>query len=302
MIEYLEQEGVLLFLESNPVDLYADGNGISVNGDSTKTFFEHYAFQYKYELDKNARIETSRWRLLRPQLISGVTESFAKSAASWNVKNVSFSRLGETIYSYYYNDQYYASRTTTLTYWSDALKLADDNSQYLMVHGGNVYCAPYADVVTDVSDSNSNFDMQDEAIPFYHLVFQENTLLTGDGINTTVDYEIAFLKALETGSSLKYNLIYGDVSQLVGTDYNTMVSYSYDYWKNTIIEESLAMQKAVGQFAGQEIVNHEFIAQDVVMTEYESGSVIVNYTDGAYSYNGLAIPAKGYMILTGGAK
>ena len=109
MIEYLEKEGVLLFLESNPVDLYENGNGFTENGDSTKTFFDHYAFQYKYELDKNVRIETSRWHLLRPQLLPGVTEGFSKSAASWNVKNVALARMGETLYSYYCNDEHYIS-------------------------------------------------------------------------------------------------------------------------------------------------------------------------------------------------
>lgn len=303
MIEFLEKEGVLLFLESNPVDLYENGNGLSENGHSTKTFFDHYAFQYKYELDKNARIDTTRWHLLRPQLLSEVTEGFAKSAAKWNVNNVSFDRMGDTLYSYYYGDQYYASRTKALEYWAEALKLADDNSKYLMVHGGNVYCSPYADVITDVADTHSNFDMQDGAVPFYHVVFQGNTLLTGDGINTTVDYEYAFLKALGTGSSLKYNLIYGDVSQLVGTDYNTMVSYSYSYWKDTIVEKSLALQKAAAQFAGKEIVNHTMLADDVAMTEYESGSsVIVNYTKEAYTYNDQTVPARGYLVLTGGAK
>lgn len=302
MIEFLEKEGVMLFLESNPVDLYENGNGLTENGESTKTFFDHYAFQYKFELDKNARIEDSRWHLLRPQLLSRVTEGFSKSAKEWNVKNVALARMGETLYSYYHKDEYYASRTKTLTYWDEAMKLADENSDFLMVHGGNVYCAPYADVITDVADTHSNFDMQDEAIPFYQLTFQGNTLLTGDGINTTVDYEYAFLKALETGSSLKYNLIYGDVSQLVGTDYNTMVSYSYDYWKTTLVEESLAMQKAVAQFAGKEIVNHEILESDVSLTEYESGRVIVNYRDEAYTYEGQEIAARSYLILSGGAK
>lgn len=302
MIEFLEKEGVMLFLESNPVDLYENGNGLTENGESTKTFFSHYAFQYKFELDKNARIEESRWHLLRPQLLSSVTEGFSKSAKEWNVKNVALARMGDTLYSYYFKDEHYASRTKTLTYWDEAMKLADENSDFLMVHGGNVYCAPYADVVTDVADTHSNFDMLDEAIPFYQMTFQGNTLLTGDGINTTVDYEYAFLKALETGSSLKYNLICGDVSQLVGTDHNTMVSYSYDYWKTTLVEESLVMQKAVAQFAGQEIVNHEILESDVSLTEYESGRVIVNYRDEAYTYEGQEIAARSYLILSGGAK
>ena len=302
MVEYLEQEGVLLFLESNPVDLYENGNGLTENGDSTKTFFDHYAFQYKYELDKNARIDATRWHLLRPQLLPSVTEGFASSAKEWNIKNVALARMGDTLYSYYYKDANYVSRNGALKIYDEAFKLVGENAEHTLVHGGNIYCAPYADVITDVADTHSNFDMQDDSVPFYQLTFQGNTLVTGVGINTTVDYEYAFLKALETGSNLKYNLISGEVSQLVGTDYNTMVSYSYDYWKTTVVEESLAMQKAVAQFAGKEIVNHKILEKDVTLTEYENGAVVVNYTDEAYTYEGQEVAARSYLILAGGAK
>ena len=62
------------------------------------------------------------------------------------------------------------------------------------------------------------------------------------------------------------------------------------------------MQKAVAQFAGQEIVNHEILESDVSLTEYESGRVIVNYRDEAYTYEGQEIAARSYLILSGGAK
>ena len=303
MINYLEQEGVLLFLESNPIDLYENGNGYSENADSVKTFFDHYAFQYKYELDKSTAVNTSRWHLLRPQLIADVTSGFASSAVEdWNVKRVSLARLGETLYAMYTDDENYASRNQALKLWDDALKAADEKTEHLMVHVGNAYCTPFADVITDVSDAHSDFDMQDRSIPFYQMTFQDNILLTSVGINTTVDYEYAFLKALETGSSLKFNLVYGDVSQLVGTDYNTMVSYSYDYWKNTIVEKSLAMQKDAAQFAGKEIVSHELLGEDVALTTYENGKVIVNYGTEAYTYEGKEIGSRDYLVLPGGTK
>jgi len=302
MISYLEQEGVLLFLETNPVDLYENGNGYSENDDSVRTFFNKYAFQYKYDLDVRTAIESSRWHLLRPQLAADLVSSFAESLGDWNVGQISLSRMGETVYADYAEGGNYLSRTKALQIWNQAMKAADEKTKYLMLHGGNAYGSAYADVITDVSDSNSNFDVEDQSIPFYQMVFQNSILMTADGINTTVDYEYAFLKSLETGSSLKYNLIYGDVSQLVGTDYNTMVSYSYDFWKDVLVEEYLAMQKAVGQLAGEDILFHEQLAEDVTRTVYESAEVIVNYRDEAYTYGGVEIGARDYQILQGGAK
>jgi hypothetical protein len=171
-----------------------------------------------------------------------------------------------------------------------------------MVHGGHAYANAYADVVTDISDVYSNFDMQDRSVPFYQIVFQGDILLTANGINTTVDYEQAFLKALETGCSVKYNWVYGDVSQLVGTEYNTMVSYSYDYWKDVAVEEYKTMQEAVGNLAGKQITHHEYLSEDVTLTRYEDATVIVNYGTEAFTYGDATVEGRDYLILSGGAK
>lgn len=303
MVNYLEQEGVLLFLETNPVDLYENGNGYLENKDSVRTFYDAYSFQYAYALDTATKADTTRWHLLRPALVSELTAKFASTLADWNVKNLSVNRLGDTLYSDYTETKAnYISRTGVMGLWQQTLKSADEATDYLMIHGGNAYTTAYADVITDTSSSHSSYDMLDQSIPFYQLVFQNNTLLTAAAINTTVDYQYAFLKALETGSSLKYNLIYGDVSDLVGTDYNTMVSYSYDYWKGLAAEQYQNMQKAVSQFAGKEIIAHEYVTGDVTRTQYESAAVIVNYGEEAYTYEGTQIAAKDYLIVSGGAQ
>jgi ribulose 1,5-bisphosphate carboxylase large subunit-like protein len=119
----------------------------------------------------------------------------------------------------------------------------------------------------------------------------------------SVDYERELLKVLENGGNLKYNLIYGDVDQLVGTEYDDMVSYSYKRWKERVVEHYKALQDVSAQFAGKDIIGHTTIAEDVTETVYENGKVIVNYRDDAYTTaEGVEIPAKQYKVVLGGAK
>ena len=302
MISFLEKEGVILFMETNPVDLYKDGNGYKGNKDGVKDFFDQYAFQYLYNLDTGTNLSKERWHLLRPQLAADAAVSFTDSAADWQIKQVSLNRVGDSLYSDYTQGDARFSRNQALDLWNQTLKTLDEKTEHLLVHGGNAYCTPYVDVILDVPDSFSNYDMQNQCIPFYQMLLQDRILLTSSGINTTVDYTDSFLKAIETGSSLKYNLIYGDVSSLVGTEYNTMVSYSYDYWKETIVEQYHDMQKNVGQLAGKKIVNHTYLEEDVTLTAYESAEVIVNYGEDAYTYKGKEIAARSYLVLPGGAK
>ena len=68
------------------------------------------------------------------------------------------------------------------------------------------------------------------------------------------------------------------------------------------MEEYLAMQKAVSQFAGKEILHHAYLEEDVTLTKYESAEVIVNYGEDAYTYRGQEVAARSYLVLTGGAK
>ncbi len=302
MIDYLAKENVVLFIETNPVDFYNTGNGYTLNRDGARGFFNKYAFQYKYNLDSLVAQKDSRWHILRPQLVPDLVGGFVDSAADWNIKNISFARLGENLYTDFSKNEYYSTLIQTKDLWNQTLKHTSEKAEYLMVHGGNAYCSAFADVITDVSSSNSGFDMEDHSIPFYHMVFGSTTVLAPSAINDTVDYEYAFLKALEAGTSLKYNVFCGDASMLVGTAYNDMVSYSYDYWKDIAVAQYHEMQEATQEFGGEQIVDHELLAEGVNKTVFESKTIIVNSSDAAYTYCGIEIAARDYLVLPGGAK
>ena len=302
MVEYLEQEGVLFFLEANPVDVYNSGNGYDDNADTAKTFFDKYAFQYDFVLDSEQPDNTSRWHILHPAKVTGFVNQFASSATDWEIGNISLDRIGEVIYTDYADDVPSTTKTHTLNFWKEALKAADDKSDSLMLHSGNAYTLAYADIISDVANGSSDYDMVDQTVPFYQIAFQGNTVLTPTAFNMSVDYERELLKVLENGGNLKYNLIYGDVDQLVGTEYDDMVSYSYKRWKEKIVEHYKTLQDASAQFAGKNIIGHEIVAEDVTVTEYDSGKVVVNYRDEAYTYEGVQIPAKQYKVIEGGTK
>lgn len=296
MIKYLEEQNVIFFLETNPVDIYNSGNGYDNNADSAMTFFNGYAFQHNFELD-SLKPTTDRWHLLHPEKIPGFVSKFVESAGSWNISHVSLARMGAVLYSDYTEDVPSTTRAHTLELYKQAMKAATEKGEALMVHGGNAYVLGYADIITDTSTGSSDYDMENATVPFYQIAFQGNTVLTPTPLNCSVDYTYEFLKALETGCSLKYNLIYGDVATLVGTKYNTMVSYSYEFWKDIIVEQYLEMQKAMSEFAGEEIVDHQIIAEDVSMTQYESGRIIINYRDEAFTYEGRTIESRDYIVL-----
>ena len=300
MVEYLKQEGVILFLETNPIELHQNGNGYNVSGDSVKGFFQHNIFQNNLKLDSGDK-DTYRWRLLQPYQVPEAVRKFVNSVAEKASGNVSISKIGEMLYSNYDSDEaLFSDRRQTLAYWEEALKAASEESDYVLVHKGNIYCAPYADVIVDMPSTGSQYDMEDYSVPFYQMLLRGGSVMGTEAINASVNYSDALLKALEIGSSLKYSLIASDVKDLIGTEYNHMMSYSYDFWKDTMVAQYKEMQEASKQTEGQAIVNHCYLQDGVTLTEYANGtSILVNYTGANFYYNGKTIAGGTYLVQGG---
>lgn len=298
MINYLNEEDVLLFIESNPICIYKDGNGYSMKGDSIKTLFDGYVFQYNYTRNNNDAIVEERWNLMSPNLAAKQMVMFSDTAISQGVSNLSVAGVGNTLYSNMRQGIGYATRSESKKLYMEALQTVDQNTDYLMVHNGNAYCLPYTDVVTDVADSSSAYDIEDHSIPFYQLVLSGKVLIGTNAINGSSDSHYGFLKSMETGSCLKFNTVFSDVTELVGTRYDDLAFFSYDQWKDVIVEQYLAKQEIVKQLGGQVIVAHEELAEDVFMTVYESGkAVIVNYSEERYVHGNVVIEGNAYSLI-----
>ncbi|MBE5868057.1 MAG: hypothetical protein E7293_03745 [Lachnospiraceae bacterium] len=299
MLQYLEEENVLLFLENDPINLYESGNGYSVWSDSSKTYFNGYAYQYKYGLENGNRVKGEHWYLLQPRLVPGLIEKFTDSLVTEDVRNLSLAGIGEYLYTNYAQNGF-SGRPDTMKIWSQTMEKFTASADYLMVHGGNAYSLPYADVITDCTVSSTGYDMADQSIPFYQMILQGSTVLGTVAVNSESDYHNLFLKAVETGSSLKYAMISTDPTVLIGTEYDSLVYTSYERWRDTAVAQYLELQNALGEVSDEQILSHNRLQDDVTITIYESGTgIIVNYGEESYSYNGKKVEGGGYLVVKG---
>lgn len=303
MISYLEEQEVILFLEVDPVNLYEDGNGYVANSDSVKSFFGSYAQGMEYKLNKRNATASKKWKFLHPELVLDVVTRIAESASEKDICNLSLANLGEFLYTDLSKDDRGITRTEGVTLWKEGMQEVLDNGGYLMLQGGNAYCLSHADVITDVAVTGSRYDMEDYDVPFYQMVLGGNIVMGTKAINATADERYMFLKALETGCNLKYDLVSADVSMLVGTEYNDLVYCSDEYWLDAIAEAYLEYAEVSERLKGNRIVRHEYLNDKVTKTTYESGvDVIVNYQEEGYWYRGKRVEGRGYLLVEGGAR
>ena len=182
----------------------------------------------------------------------------------------------------------------------EMVQSARSNFGSVMVETGNIYAAMYADYISGVATESTNFNLADGSIPFYQIVLHGYTSYSTEPINLTADPAKAVLKALETGSSLGFSLIYGDAHELVKTRYNYLYNASYKGWEKKIKEYYAQAAPVLSAVAGSEITGHEQLADQVYRTDYgKAGSVYVNYGKKDITVSGVTIAAKGYIFTEG---
>lgn len=299
MIDYLAEKDVLLFFEAQPVNLYEDGSGYRKAVHCAKSYFDALTTAVRYapnRVSENIQVGKTAY-FLKPRYVEDFMAAFNASAAQNGLRGISVSSLGSILYSEKSRNGQDTLRSQTMAVWQRIMDQCKQSVPYLMVHQGNAYCLPYADIITDVPVDYSNYDCQNSSIPFYELSLHGDIIMATEPINASADYQYMTLKAIETGISLKFNVMAADTDVLVGTIYNDKVSYSLVNWLDTIVECYQKMHAVTGELAGEKIVGHEEIAPGVTRTTYANGvQVYVNYNDEAYTVADGVIPARDCLL------
>lgn len=141
-----------------------------------------------------------------------------------------------------------------------------------------------AERVIGVPVDSSEEDVFERSIPFYQMVTHGYVATTAPAMNTAYDQQSAFLKAVETGSELYYEVMAADPTLLQTTRHNQYYNASYSAWKNTILEQYGAYASLLKEIYDQPITGHVRMTDDVYQTVYANGiAVVVNYGEQSYT-------------------
>lgn len=299
MKDYLEQNGIGFYPSADFINYYKWGNGFNKFFDTVKSVSRAPALQYEYRLstgEKNRDI--APWYLLKPGSVLDGINSFVNSAGQNRLNSVALNSIGDMVYSDFKRNSF--SRTETGKVWEEALGVARSKMNCLMVENGNSYTFPYADLIVNVPLYSSQFDIEDEDIPFYQIVLRGYVPYFSKPINMqgdTVDY---LLKLVETGTYPNYSLIGRNGELLVNTDFDYLYSPDFSLWFESIVKTYSKLNADLKKIAGQKITAHDKIDEGVYKTTFLNNvAVIVNYNDSEAYVMEAKIPAKGYIIKEG---
>ena len=179
------------------------------------------------------------------------------------------------------------------------MKEAASDLKNVAVAGGNQYVLPYATLMNDIPDSNSDYYFGDKAVPFYQIVVHGSVNYTSTAGNLAYDLQYQKLKWIETGSIPYFIVTYESPIVLNKTNYNDLFSSQFSVWKEEMIQICDEFNENLNGVWNQKIQRHEEKENAVVIT-YEDGSrIYINYSEESIIAEGVQIPAKDYVLVKG---
>lgn len=296
------------YLEENNVTFYPSMNLMTAR-DYTK-MFDQYRYTAQHINGKSAVLsqydlatklvdeEAHTSYILSPNYYQDMIARMLKEYNDFEIGNLSVNDLGGQVSGHYKKNNY------TFRYEAEEMQklalesLREDNKLSLTSPLG--FALGYVDNIVDAPIEGSKYPILDSSIPFYQLVLNGVVDYAGISVNLNSEKGLDFhlMKAIETGGNLNFIFSYKDSSILLNTDYNEYYSTNYRNWMDNAVE----MVKELDELGihSSTIKNHQILANNVYMVEYENGSTfVINYSLTPYTHEGQIVESESYILLGG---
>lgn len=277
--KYAADNGIVLAMDYELVKFQNSGKGYTVNNGASRNISSLDATLSTYVL--NTSIENDKgisWYLLSRGKLSKALDRALNANKKLGADAISLGSLSYMAYSDY-RDVSTTAKTNMAEDVATMLDKCADKKVTVVSARPNVYAALRSDYLTEIPTQSSKFNLLDQDIPFYAMVFQGYKSLTSVPINTATNVEKAYLQAVSTGMTLQFTLTHDLHDALRFENDTAYITSQYSQWKEDItkmVQESAALHDKVGN---QPIKQYE-IKDGVSKTVFANGvTVYVNYND-----------------------
>ncbi len=299
------EQGATVYLGAYVQSVYNtenfDGFSARADGirDTTNTTIRRYPFNPSLRM--TVENEENLVSLLNRQTQEKTFSVLEQSAAKLGFGGLSFCDVGSLLYSDFHHDTP-ATREEMILFQQEQLKAMEDMP--LLVSGGNLYSAVYADCITDMDLMGGGYDLIDRYIPFYQIALHGYVAYTGNALNTVGNYRQNLLRTVECGAGLHFRFVEFDYSELQNSDYATytnLFSGNFADWQQELTAVYTRLNQELGHTANMTISDHRYLTEQVTLTVYEDGTrVWVNYGTTDYRDGTVYVPAENWAVQKGG--
>lgn len=165
----------------------------------------------------------------------------------------------------------------------------------VLMDGAYSYAATVADAIANAPTASNRDDCFDLEVPLYQMVYQGYKAISVGSINVATNRRNQFLKAIESGSGLSFDLMANYYQELRKQHVRGLHASLYEDNKTLINEYVTEGKDFLTSVAGATITRHEYLTAEVTKTMFSNGvTVIVNFGDTDYQSELGLVKAQGF--------
>lgn len=251
---------------------FASGNGYYTFMDTTVRISGAYARVYDYHLAYGTQSKSREaLSLLSPETFPEVYAELTENYVDQGLSRVSLGSMTTALYGDYGKKA--ISRDAAQTLLEESYETITSELE-MLGDGANAYALPYVSQISNVPLQSSGFDLFDEDIPFYQLVLHGVKPYASTAINGAADSDTALLLSIATGSSLHYDMIGAETSELKDTALDELYYASAADWVEHAKKGYAFSKQVLGGLGDQTIIDYQQIG-DTIYTTYENGTEVI---------------------------
>lgn len=293
LLSYASNKGYHMFLDLNLTDIRKNSwqyNRLFHSASSVKKSPVIESSFQLHSLQDDMRYTNF---LLKPAKLLELVDSFTGEQVDYPKAGFAPLSLGSKLYS----DFGSVSRCESQQIWTQALGDLKESNNKLLLSSPNAYAFNYASFIADAPIGSSGFLLELYEVPFYQIVLRGLVPMSVPALNTMSNPRLGLLKAIETGSSIKYQWTAQNEDILVDTQLSGLEASNYRVWIDQAVADYKELLQVLELVGDSRIVGHERIHESLTRTEFENGTtVLVNYGDKEVEYQGINIGSESYYV------
>lgn len=186
---------------------------------------------------------------------------------------------------------------------SDAIRkyfsnIAEDYYFILHADQGTEDNLAFATKVTDVKMATSLYPYVTDTVPFTALVYRDRIDMFSETLNTSGDPETLKLKMVEWGVYPNFLVTNDATSKLLYTSNWKIVSSEFNKWEKEIHSVYNFVNQGLNKVIGQEMTQHEVVADGIVKVSYKNGyKILINYTSENIKIDNQIVSSMAYKVV-----
>ena len=169
-----------------------------------------------------------------------------------------------------------------------------------MLDKPNAYAAVYADIIYNAPVTDSGQDILSRSVPFYTMALSGISELAAGAYNgENGDNSLLYTVAAGAGFSAEWMAVGRE--KLAATPLSSLSNVNFEETYKDALTLYKRVAKVYSGINGSRIYSHNYIAENVSVTEYENGlKIYVNFGKEPYTLqDGTEIPAEDFMAKAG---